>query len=154
MKSKYDFTDSATLDSKRTGIIGAVGAQHSVNLIKRTRATYWNSNHEFRVACTISKRYSRRGSTPYWYAYHPKWNEFLEGGVQSYLVLGCMDLEVAFALPQQVIQEQLENLSVTERPEGGQYWHVKIVSQGGEYALQLPKTGETLSLVDYAVKLV
>jgi hypothetical protein len=40
-----------------------------------------------RVCAAVSKRYER----DYSYAYHPVWNEFLEGGKRSYFLLACMD---------------------------------------------------------------
>src|SRR6476660_3072884 len=91
-KGVWQFTDSGLLDRKRGEIISALARSIGANLIKKSRALFWDSDHEKRVACTISKRYTKRSSYPYWYAYHPQWDEFLRDGNLSFLVLGCMDL--------------------------------------------------------------
>lgn len=70
-------------------------------------------------------------------------------------MLGCVDLDVAFALPTSVIGENLEKLNTSETKNGtGHYYHVKIVEPGpGRYGLQLPRTGETLPLEAYTLLL-
>src|SRR5207302_926629 len=57
-KGIWEFTDTALLQNKRDLIINALGYREQVNLIKRTRALYWDAGHTIRVACTISKRYT------------------------------------------------------------------------------------------------
>jgi hypothetical protein len=69
--SGWEFTDPKALDAKREAVALALGARNGKRLIKRSRAVYWDAGHTFRAVCTISKRYERRGSVPYWYAYHP-----------------------------------------------------------------------------------
>jgi hypothetical protein len=97
-KGVWQFTDSGLLQAKREQIIAGVEKAFQTKLIKRSRALYWDASHAMCVATTISKRYTRRPSHPYWYAYHPQWDEFLQEGTQSFLVLGCMDLNFAFAM--------------------------------------------------------
>lgn len=152
-KGTWEFTDSATLQQKRTDIIGALGLSIGSPLIKRSRALYWNASHDVRVACSISKRYTKRSSYPYWYAYHPQWDEFLKEGKEGYFVLGCMDLLVAFSIPWRVVHPLLPALNTTTTDRGS-YWHIHIVEnpQGG-YSLLLPKEGRSLPLGDYELKL-
>jgi len=95
--SGWEFTDFAVLDKKRSEIVEAMARKTGTKLIKKSRALFWDAMHETRIACSISKRYPK--SYLYWYAYHPEWNEFLKEGRESYFVLGCMDLDVAFAIP-------------------------------------------------------
>ena len=117
---------------------------------------YWNSAHDVRVACTISKRYTKKGATPYWYAYYPKWDTFLGEGTKAFLILGGMDLTLAFAIPLSVLRENLDKLNTTAREEPEQmYWHVKIVETApDEYALQLPKVSDALPLKKFAFKIL
>jgi hypothetical protein len=72
--SGWEFTDTAVLDSKRNEIIEALSKMMGAKLIRKSRALYWDAAHEKRVVCSISKRYTRGAA--YWYAYHPKWDEF------------------------------------------------------------------------------
>lgn len=151
-KKIYEFTDSKTLDNKRVSIVSAFASKLGVALIKRSRALYWDAAHETRLACTVSKRYEKRGQVPYWYAYHPQWDSFLGDGSSSYLVLGCMDQEFAFAIPAGELRTHLHEMNQTARPGGGAYWHIKIVrGSSGALALQLPKINSSLPLDPYRI---
>ncbi len=81
----------------------AVGNANGVKLVKKSRAMYWSSDREFRVAATISKRYASSSHT-YWYAYHQNWQAFLDKAAKGFVVLGCMDLPFAFAIPFDVVE--------------------------------------------------
>ncbi len=154
-KRHIDITDRATLQTKRQSILSALERQHDVRLIKKTRATYWDSLRSVRVVCTISKRYEKAGQTSYWYAYHPSWDEFLEAGDKSFFVLGCVDLNIAFAIPQKVLQPLLPNLNTTEKDDGTMKWHIKIVEEpSGDFFLWIPKQPDNLSLNGYIVQLL
>jgi hypothetical protein len=125
-----------------------------VPLIKKSRALYWGSDHELRVACTISKRYIRRPTTPYWYAYHPQWREFLAGGTSGHLVFGCMDLSVAYAIPSDVVHGVLDDLNATET-DRGMCWHLHIVqNSSGEPELLVPKRSDNLPLSAFSFDVV
>src|SRR5215813_444552 len=115
--SGWEFTDRGLLDSKRSDVIWAFASLKDVSLLKRSRALYWSSDHTIRVGCTVSKRYSSGvGSTGYWYAYHPRWDDFLGAGKSGYLILGCMDLSSAFAIPLEVIRLRRNELNLTPLP--------------------------------------
>jgi hypothetical protein len=144
----WEFTDSAVLDSKRNEIIEAISRKLGTKLIRRSRALYWDVTHEKRVACSISKRYSRGAA--YWYAYHPKWDEFLAEATDGYFVLGCMDLSSAFAIPVKVMKEHLALLNTTTTEKGKVYWHVHLVEDAGNVELVVPGT-EYLSLNEYKI---
>jgi hypothetical protein len=152
-KGVWQFTDSGLLDRKRGEIISALGRSIGANLIKKSRALFWDSDHEKRVACTISKRYTKRSSYPYWYAYHPQWDEFLRDGNLSFLVLGCMDLPFAFSIPWKTFHPLLGTLNTTTTDKGT-YWHIHLTEiEPRAYALILPKRGETLPLSEFGVDL-
>jgi len=146
----HEMTDSRLLQLKREAIVDAMSARLREALVKKTRALYQSPDHKKRIACTISKRYET-GST-YWYAYHPKWDDFLKEGVESFFVLGCMDLDLAFALPRQRIYSLLDDLHVSEM-ENGRYWHVHINRRGSaEFELVIPWK-DNLDLRPYQVEL-
>jgi hypothetical protein len=62
---------------------------------------------------------------------------------------------MAFSLPVATIKDHLEEFHTTEKQDGsGGYYHSKIVDAGSEkYALQLPRSGQTLVLDPYVVRL-
>jgi hypothetical protein len=140
VKGVWQFTKAPLLQAKRDSILTAFAKKEDANLIKKSRALYWNPSKNVRVVCTISKRYSKNPSVPYWYAYHPNWDEFLKDASRSYLILGCMDRDVAFAIPRDVIQSCVDSLNTTTESGGKTYWHIHLQeSPTGEIALLLPK---------------
>jgi hypothetical protein len=151
-KYTFDFTDTAVLDRKREKILNAVGTAHGVKLIKKSRAMYWSSDREFRVASTISKRYEKGGWQSYWYAYHPSWQEFLSKATKGFFVLGCMDLNIAFAIPFDVIESKVGEFNTTTKVDGSIYWHIFIRENGlHKYLLVGSKTGDHLDLTPFVV---
>jgi hypothetical protein len=151
-KGVWQFTDASLLQNKRDEIIAALGKREEAHLIKKSRALYWHPAKNIRAACTVSKRY--KSGTPYWYAYHPQWDEFLGESTRSFLVLGCMDRKEAFVLPLDVIRSCLNELNVTEREDGGRYWHIHLTeSSAGKVSLLLPKKKEALPLTPYVLKI-
>jgi hypothetical protein len=148
------FTDPLLLENKRRALTEALSGKLHEPLIKKSRALFWSADHAKRIVCTVSKRYLKRASYPYWYAYHPRWNDFLLQGDEGYLVLGCMDLLSAFAVPRDVVQEALPKLNTTTT-ENGTYWHIHIVqSANGDYEMLAPKGGlGNVSLARFEVAL-
>jgi hypothetical protein len=154
VKGVWQFTDPTQLQAKREEVIAALGRREDVNLIKKTRALYWHPSKDVRAACTISKRYTRTGTVPYWYAYHGSWDEFLGEGARSFVVLGCMDRNEAFAVPLDVMRSWLAALNTSEKEDGTYYWHIHLnESENGEVSITLPKRKSILSLKPYAIKL-
>jgi hypothetical protein len=154
VKGVWQLTDAALLQAKRESIIGALGQREASNLIRKTRALYWNQARNIRAACSLSKRYLQRPAVPYWYAYHPQWDEFLGEGSHSFFVLGCMDKSEAFAVPLEVIRSQLDSLHVSEPEEGDRYWHVHLSEDmNSQLSLLLPKAKSALPLAPYRLKL-
>lgn len=144
-KGTWQFTDSQLLQAKRLEIVATLARREGVSLVKKSRALYWSAKHDVRAACAISKRYTGKNQAPYWYAYHPLWETFLSDAERGYYVLGCMDLDVAFAIPHATLQPLLPLLHTTASKPGGAYWHVHIVERAGELAMAVPK-GQPLPL--------
>jgi len=154
VKGIWQFTKYSLLQAKRDSILTAFGKREDVNLIKKTRALYWSPSKNVRVACTISKRYPSNPSVPYWYAYHPNWDEFLSEGARSFLILGCMDRDIAFVMPRDVIKSRLEALNTSRDADGKvMYWHIHLQQDEGDVSLFLPKKRSQLSLTAYELKL-
>lgn len=148
-KSPYQFTDSAILQGKRIVIIGSLATREDTHLLQKSRAQYWNATRDVRAVCSISKRYQGKNQNPYWYAYHPQWDEFLSSAKRTFFVLGCMDRPDAFAIPVHVIRSILPHLHQTVR-ESGAYWHIHLTEQGGDLAIIVPGSSESLPLTPYS----
>ena len=153
-KGVWQFTDSHSLQEKRDRIVATLGGMKGIGFIKRSRALYWNSGHDKRLVCTISKRYISRTAYPYWYAYHPQWDEFLHESDESFLALGCMDLPFAFVIPASAIRAALDALNTTTTKDGQTYWHIHLVeNEPGHYSLLLPKRSAQLPVDAYRMDL-
>jgi hypothetical protein len=151
-KGVWQFTDSGLLQAKREQIVATFAAQQGMVFVRTSRALYWDPGHQTRFVCTISKRYTTRSSYPYWFAYHPQWDDFLMQGHDSYLILGCMDLEIAFIIPWRIFHDNLDALNTTTTKDGHVYWHVHITETAQrEYAILLPKRSHLLALDDYKI---
>jgi hypothetical protein len=148
----WQFTNPQLLQAKREDVMAALGGRERVSLVKKSRALYWNSKHDVRAACAMSKRYTGKNQAPYWYAYHPQWAEFLDAAERGFFVLGCMDLDVAFAIPQARMKALLPLLHTTASKPGGSYWHVHVLEQAGSFAMSVPK-GESLPLRPFRIVL-
>lgn len=153
-KNVWEFTEAESLQNKREQIVSAISKAFGFSLIKKSRALFWSADHSERLACTISKHYLKKSAYPYWYAYHPQWHEFLTQGRKGFLVLGCMDLTFAFAIPAVDMEPLLDALNTTTREDGQVYWHMNISEQSSDnYYLLLPKKSSALNLNKYRINI-
>ncbi|HEX8418639.1 MAG TPA: hypothetical protein VF638_01345 [Sphingomonas sp.] len=139
-KGTWHFTDAQLLQAKREDVIAALGRREIASLVRKSRALYWNAQRDVRAACSMSKRYTGKNQAPYWYAYHPQWDTFLGEADRGFFVLGCMDLETAFAVPHATIKPLLPSLHTTTNKSGTTYWHVHLIEHGDILAISIPKS--------------
>jgi len=148
-----DITDPALLDRKRNEILLSLADKHDVKLIKKSRATYWTSDKRFRVASSISKRYPQSNGEPYWYGYQGSWRDFISQGEVGYFVLGGMDLDIAFAIPAEIMESKLDDLGTTVRPKA-MWWHIVLrEDDNGEYSMRCSRTGNHMDLEPFRFSL-
>lgn len=146
-------TNRDLLNARRQAAVEALASKIGRSLLRHRQTLFLNADKTVRVCVAVSKKYEREYQ-PYWYAYHPTWNEFLESGEQSYFLLACMDRNEAYAIPLNVVQANLENLNTTVRPDGKTYWHVALgFGPDGELVWNLSKVGKKIPLSQYAVPL-
>ena len=151
-KGVWQFTDRRVLDEKRNQIIAALGRQFGAAFIRKSGAYYWDAGHEKKVVLTLSKRHEG-GSARYWYGYRAQWRDFLKARADGHLVLGCVDLPFAFAVPASTMEPFLEGLSTTVRDDQ-MYWHINIVEPTpGRFAVSLPNQPQPFLLERYKVAL-
>ncbi len=129
--------NNRNIAKKRYEIIKAASSWLRVELKPVNKTWFEDSNSSTRVVCTISKSFD--SGTPYWFAYHPKWDDFLRGAANAYFILGCLDLEEAFAIPRLTIDQNLPYLHVSQ-DSGRKYWHIHIgKTKNGNYELVVPR---------------
>jgi hypothetical protein len=145
-------TPQKTIEVVRLKAIDALNNKLGLNLVRRRQALFEDRDGEVRACATVSKRYDDK-LQPYWYAYHPKWDEFLAATGQGYIVFGCVDRPEAFAIPLDRMRDFLPSLNQTVRPDGGTYWHVKFSEGPTGLILFASKTGQKFDLSEYRITL-
>jgi hypothetical protein len=145
-------TEPELLNAKRQDAVDAFAALKGKELIKKSRTLYWTPDKTFRVCCAVSKKYEG-DYQPYWYAFHPTWDEFLAESKESYFILSCMDRDEAYAVPYSWLRENKKNLNMTSRGEKS-YWHVALTTvEGGKLAINVSKISGKAALEPYRFKL-
>jgi Protein of unknown function (DUF1524) len=142
------FTEGALIEAKRQSIIKALSAREGAVLSKTDGALFSTSDGKMKAICTISKRYPT--GAPYWYGYAPRWDQFLSKATTSFIVLGCMDRDRAYAIPHDRISKLLPHL----HKSGDRHWHLVLEENAaGQIELAIPKTGSKIGLTEFEVKI-
>ncbi len=145
---KQDRTDPVLMNAKRNEILRQLEGKHGVRFHRRSAAIYRSDANEVGVVCTMSKWHAKNEN--YWYAYHPHQDEFLATTKQGYFVLGMMDLDVAVALPVEVVRQNLGKLNTTTTLDGRSYWHIHVSRSGRKgFSLHRAKGEPPLSVEQY-----
>lgn len=144
-------TERSLIEQMKDRAIKGFSSHKGQELVRRSRSYFWSADKTLRACCTVSKRYEG-DYQPYWYAYHPLWDEFLKDG-DGYLILACMDLNWCFAVPHGRFAEILDFLNKTER-EDRSYWHIPLTTlDSGSIAINLTKVNKKFSLEPYRIPL-
>jgi hypothetical protein len=147
---QQDRTPQSTIEDARLKAVGAVNLAKNLHLVRKRQALFEDNDASARACVTISKRYEQNAQ-PYWYAYHPKWDDFLSKVSSGFMVFGCIDRSEAFAIPLKDMRKILPSLNQTIKPDGSHYWHVKFVEEPQGLVLFASKTGERFSLDSFGV---
>ncbi len=142
---RQDRTAPELLDAKRQLAVDSFALSKKQELVRSSKALFWSPDKKLRVCCAVSKRYDN-DYQPYWYAYHPKWDQFLAEGKEGFFIISCMDRDEAFALPYSWLQDHKKALNTTDRGERS-YWHIPITTLDNmEPAINLSKIGKKVPL--------
>jgi hypothetical protein len=143
-------TPQKTIEETRLNAIASINASMNLNLVRKRQALFSDESSGARACVTVSKRYDSN-LQPYWYAFHPKWDEFLEEGSPGIMIFGCVDRSESYAIPLKEMRKMLPSLNTTQKPDGSMYWHVKFAEDEKGLVLFASKTGERFPLATYAV---
>lgn len=151
-RAVWKFTDQPSLNAKRASLLAALAAQLGAHFVPDTVGKHRSTDGRTRVTITISKRYEDRGGYPYWYAFHPDWQDYLASAENGYLLLGMMDRTEGYALPLAVLLPLLPLLNTTTRADTGKlHWHLHVIEEPSGPALLLPKADKSLPIGSYAI---
>jgi hypothetical protein len=132
------------LNAKRQQAVEAFATFKTKELVKQSRTLFWSPDKSLRVCCAVSKRYES-DYQPYWYAFHPKWDEFLAEATEGFLILSCMDRDEAFAVPYSWLATNKANLNMSDNGERS-YWHIAVTTLDGSLAINVSKVGTKVAL--------
>jgi len=150
--SGWEFTDPGIIQARRESILSDLSRWLDCKLVKKSRACFVDPERRRRVVCTLSKAYDHPDGAQYWYAYHPAWDEFLADAEEGYFVVGGVDLAGAAAIPAAFMRAHLSSLNTTTKPDGGHYYHVKIIrDEENDLSMLLPKLGQQVSIKSFSV---
>ena len=65
-------------------------------LTKKSRTTYYSSNHKVAVTCAVSKLHDRKTIAYYWFGFHLHQREFLTNAENAYATFGCGGSRIKF----------------------------------------------------------
>ena len=150
--SGWHFTDRTILAAKRKSLLTAMSVKLGMSLIADTIGKHRSIDGSRRVVISVSKRYNGRADYPYWYGFHPDWQDYLANSVDGHLMLGMVDRDEGYAIPLSTLMPLLPLLNATTRPDTGiRHWHLHVVEQFDGLALLLHKSGKTCSISPYTI---
>lgn len=108
-------------------------------LQQETKSYFSSGDGNARCVCTLSSRYDGSQKRKYWYGFHKIWDEWLEEVPSAYVLLGCRDTNVYYALPLSFMRHRLRFLRWTGRGRD-RYWHLDLIL-GASDSLELAVPG-------------
>jgi hypothetical protein len=149
---QQDRTPQTKIEHVRVKAVEALNRKLDSNLVRKRQAMFEDKEAGINACITVSKRYDDK-LQPYWYAFHPKWDQFLQASAKGYMIFGCVDKDEAYAVPLSKMREFLPSLNQTIRPDGAMYWHVKLSETDSGMVMFASKTGEKFDLSQYSIQL-
>jgi hypothetical protein len=153
----FSFVEAAIFESEirsdipllKRNAVSAFASKQGVVLHQLSRSYFEDSAGQLRAVCTFSSRYENKGKRKYWFGFHQIWNQWLDGSKDSFLLLGCADQRICFALPLSFIREQLPHLRSTGVGKD-RYWHIDLVDISGERnLLDVPRLRTAIPLSNF-----
>ena len=144
-------TPKEILVQKKTDCIRKVSEKYERPIQKKKHSMYSDLLDEIRVIASISKRY-QKSETFYWYAYHDEpQRKFLADAKIGLMVFGLTDLDVAFAVPFDVLESSWNNLYETTKKNGQVYKHIYIYLTDGKFYLRVREKGTEIELSKFTL---
>ena len=144
-------TPKEILIQKKNECIRKVSEKFERPIQKKKHSMYSDSLDEIRVIASISKRYEK-SEIFYWYAYHDEpQRKFLALAKVGLMVFGLTDLDIAFAVPFEVLESNWKNLYETTKKNGQVYKHIYIYLTDGKFYLRVREKGTEIELSKFAI---
>jgi len=144
-------TPKEILIQKKSECIRKVSEKYERPIQKKKHSMYSDLLDEIKVIASISKRYEK-SETFYWYAYHDEpQRKFLADAKLGLMVFGLTDLDVAFAVPFDLLESNWNNLYETTKKNGQVYKHIYIYLTDGKFYLRVREKGTEIELSKFTL---
>ncbi|MDC0398686.1 hypothetical protein OAN59_03205 [Alphaproteobacteria bacterium] len=150
-KRNDDRKEIALLKNK---IIHVFSGNREQNYKKEKGSAFIDEFNKTYVTCSISKRHPIKRSYPYWYALRRKHLRRMREVGTGYFIFGFMDREEAYAIPLNIIEENLDYLRFTDNGEKDFYWHIDLIPMSNGMVMRLSSRDDNLNIDNFSFKLV
>jgi hypothetical protein len=119
-------------------------------LIKKSRSNYGTSDNAIAVVCSISKTHVSAGSTKYWFAFHPYYEDFLRNAKSAYIAYGCGSPADVLLIPFNEFKPLIKDFWTTQK-DGRMYYHVVIYKKDSSFHLKIPNKETMIDISAYRI---
>lgn len=138
------------MTAKRTAMVEALSQREGVSLLSTSQAQYQSEDGEMRAVFSVSRRHEDK-QHPYWYGYTDQGRDFLLKGKKSFFVLGCLDRDTAYALPNDEINKLADAHALHRTPE--RHWHIDLDENALRDIVLCLASGSQMPLKKYELRL-
>jgi len=142
-------SDPLLLKERREAVVAALGARENVTFKTDTVSQRRNADGSVRAVVAVSKLYDDGG---HWYAYYSHWEAYLSDATSGFFILGCMERDIGYAIPREVLRPFLDEMNITTHPDGKFHWHIHLTERNGGLELFLPMTRSFINLEQYRLE--
>jgi hypothetical protein len=142
-------TEKEVIEFKKSNSIENLSNKLDTVLVRKKYSLYSDKDDLNHVVVAVSKRYVRSEEF-YWYAYHESQRQFLSESVNGFMLFAFSDLDISFAIPYRILEDNREKLNSTVRKNGIEYKHIFIHLNNDQFTLRL-KAGEEINITKYKI---
>jgi len=142
----HEVTPREIIEAKRDQSVEGYGAISGHDFIRVQRTLFLSEDESIGICVVVSKNHGKG----YWYRFDPYWLEFLEEKNSGFYIVSGTDTNIAYAIPVEVMRDNIENLNRTTLKNGKSYWHIHVeASDTGEMKMLRSGGRQAISLEEF-----
>jgi len=99
-------------------------------------------------SCSVTREYP---GELFGFSFSPSKLDWLKKTEKAWIGFGCGSADLCFCIPRGLFEGFLPHFSVTNKPGGGMYWHVKIRKQDNAWVLLTEGDNPVIPITEYLV---
>ena len=145
----HEVTPREIIEAKRDQSVEGYGAISGHDFIRVQRTLFLSEDESIGICVVVSKNHGKG----YWYRFDPYWLEFLEEKNSGFYIVSGTDTNIAYAIPVEVMRDNIENLNRTTLKNGKSYWHIHVeASDTGEMKMLRSGGRQAISLEEFKIQ--